>query len=139
MGKALSGFLTLLVAATVAYIAFQQYSINRRQYRLALFEKRMAVFNTTVTFIASVLQTTRPSLNDCIQFIRETRDHEFLFGADVRDFIDSVFKKATKLEMYNQMGAQNASERAETLNWFDGKIKGAREIFLKYLDFTDPY
>src|SRR5690348_14449859 len=93
IGRGLSGILTLVIAGTVAWIAYQQHVVTRQQFRLALFEKRMAVYNTTMAFIANVMQSLKPSIPECIEFVRKTRDHEFLFESEIGDFIDELYKQ----------------------------------------------
>ena len=40
IGHVLAASLPVVISAIVTYIAAQQYAVNRRQHRLALFEKR---------------------------------------------------------------------------------------------------
>jgi hypothetical protein len=139
IGKVLSGAVTLLIALIATGIAYQQFVVNRRQYRLALFEKRMVVFNATMAFIAVVIQTTRPTNDDCMSLMRSTRDSEFLFGAEIGAFIDQVYKNGLKVDMYNQTGAADAQKLADVLKWFPGRMAEGRKLFLKYIDFREPY
>jgi hypothetical protein len=139
VGKFLSGFLTVLIAGIAVYIAIQQFAVNRRQYRLALFEKRMAIFTCTMKFISLVLQDLNPDMRDCIKFIQDTRDHEFLFGPEVGEFITQVYKNAMKLRTYIQVGSSTAAKQTEVTNEIIEQNGEARKIFLKYMDYRDPY
>lgn len=138
VGRVLSASIAPLAAVIVTYIAVAQYFINRRQYRLALFEKRMAVFNSTMNMIASVMRSANPSLDECMQFIRDTRDHELLFGSEVGDFINEVFRRATLFEAQIAAESHTAAQRIETMQQFANQMGEARKIFLKYLDFRRP-
>jgi hypothetical protein len=138
VARVLSASFPTLIAVIATYIAVAQFLINRRQYRLALFEKRMAVFNSTMNMIASVVQSANPKLDQCIQFIRDTRDHELLFGPEVGEFINEVYSKAVLLEAKIAAGLHSAEERTATLNWFAKQMGEARNVFLKYLDFRKP-
>jgi hypothetical protein len=129
---------TPLIAIIATYIAVEQYSINRRQYRLALFKKRMAIFNTTAKFIATVVQTANVTVNECAEFLRETRDHEFLFGREVGEFINEVYRQGTALHAHMGMGVEHVAQQQEIMEWFAGKIADARTVFAKYLDFRKP-
>src|SRR5712671_669739 len=136
LGSALSALITPIVALIATYIAVQQFVINRRQYRLALFEKRMTVFNSTMTMLASVMQTANPTLNQCFQFIQDTRDHEFLFGPEIGKFIDDVYRKAVELHTHVAVGGASApAQQTLLMTWFGEQMKEARRVFLKYLDF----
>ena len=127
---------TPLIAIIATYIAIAQFAINRRQYRLALFEQRMAIFNPTAKFIAAIVQTANVTLDECMQFIRETKDHEFLFGKEVGDFITEVYKQAAALETAKV--THNLARETEILTWFSGQIAHARKVFGRYLDFRKP-
>jgi hypothetical protein len=131
-------FLTPLIAMIAVYIAWQQFEINRRQHRLALFEKRLAVFNSTMRMIAAVVRSANPTLAQCYQFIQDTRDHEFLFGPEVKSFIDEVYSKAVTLNMHIVVGPQTALQQTQVMEWFVGRIADARNVFLPYLDFRKP-
>jgi len=138
VGAVSSASVTAITALTVAYIAVAQFFINRRQYRLALFERRMVVFNSTMNMIASVVQSTRPSFEQIFQYIRETRENEFLFGPEVGTILIEVYKKAVQLNEHNEMGSQAARQKADVVNWFNAQVGEARKVFLRYLDFTKP-
>ncbi len=88
--------------------------------------------------IASVVQEANPTLAECFQFIQDTRDHEFLFGREVGDFINEVYKKAVTLHTHIVIGPNNAAQQSEVMNWFVGRMGEAREVFLPYLDFRKP-
>jgi len=138
VGAVSSASVTAITALTVTYVAVAQHLISRHQYRLALFERRMVVFNSTMNMMASVLQSAKPSFEQIFQYLRETRDHEFLFGPEVGTFVNEVYKKAVQLNAHNEMGSQAARQKAEVLNWFAAQMGEARKVFLRYLDFGKP-
>ncbi|SRR6266704_481741 len=130
---------TPIIAVIAIYIAWEQFRINQRHYRLALFDKRMAVFNLTMNMIASVNASANPSLQEIMKFLRDTRDHELLFGPEVGVFVNDLFQKANKLRIYlltNYSGT--AEQQGEIMDWFEKQYGEARNIFLKYLDFRAP-
>jgi hypothetical protein len=136
IGHFLSAALTPVIGLIAVYIARQQYLINRRQHRLALFEKRLAVFNSTMRMIGAVLENADATLQQCMKFIQETRDHDFLFGPEVGEYINKVYKKGTELHAHTTMGASRAAQQTEVVDWFLQQTKEARKIFLPYLDFS---
>ena len=106
---------------------------------MALFEKRMAVYNTTMAFIADVMQTLKPGIAECMEFMRKTRDHEFLFESEIGDFINELYKQGINLETYNAAGpATHANERHEVTEWFSKQMGVGRKLFLRYLHFRKP-
>jgi hypothetical protein len=134
----MSAFMTPAIAGIATYIAVAQYWINRRQYRLALFERRMVVFNSTMNMIVSVMMSSNPKLDECVNFMRETRDHELLFGDEVGAFINEVYKKATLLHVQIAVAPHTAKQQEETMNGFAEQMGNARRVFLKYLNFRKP-
>lgn len=135
----LTASIPLLIAGITTYIAIAQQLINRRQYRLALFEKRMAVFNATMNMIASVIRSANPKLEECYKFLRDTRDHELLFRPEVGALIDEIYNKATTLYTYTEAPEPDTpAQRTQIMLWFSEQMKEARKVFLKYLDFRKP-
>ena len=135
--RILAALLTPTIAIVTAYIAYQQYQTNWRQHRLALFEKRLAIFNKTMDSLAAILQHIQVELDQLFALLRETRDHEFLFGPEVGDFINEVYKKGVEMNARAQVPGQH-EQMVEISNWFSGQMGVAREKFRKYLDFQKP-
>jgi hypothetical protein len=139
--RLLYALLTPAIAIIAVYIAYQQHVTNRRQHRLALFERRMKVFDSTMNLIASILQDASVKLDQLFQFLRETRDHEFLFGPEISQYIDDLYRNGVQLRASGALLQRNPEEirrNTDLLNWFSGQSAIAREKFLKYLDFTKP-
>ena len=135
--RVLAALLTPTIAVVTTYIAYQQYQTNRRQHRLALFEKRMEVFNSTMDLIASVMRDARVELDQLFALLRETRDNELLFGPEIGEYIYEVYKKGVDLCTRATVAGQEA-RKVELMLWFSQQSKVARDKFLKYLDFRKP-
>ncbi|MCI0351103.1 MAG: hypothetical protein L0Z53_16885, partial [Acidobacteriales bacterium] len=143
-----SALLTPAIAIVAVYIAYQQAATNRRQHRLALFDRRMNVLNSTMKLIASIMQDAHAELDQLFQFIRDTRDHEFLFGPEVGEHINQIYRKGVELRAKNEVlkaGMRAGEERqaaiereTELLDWFAEQMAVTRKTFLKYLDFREP-
>ena len=59
------GLLTPAIGLVAIYIAWQQWNTNRNKLKLDLFEKRFSVFQSTRTFLSSVLRDGLVS-RDCL-------------------------------------------------------------------------
>ena len=126
------GFSTLAIGGIALTIQRQQANTNRLQYRLALFERRMKVFDSTMDLIAVVLPRA-------FQFLRETRDHELLFGAEIKDYLDEVYRKTVRLHTIDAVSrSEDIPKRTELLDWFSRQSAVATRKFLKYLNFREP-
>lgn len=139
IGRIIAGALPIGIAIAVAYIAWAQYQINRRLYRLALFEKRMAVYNATTARCAAVVSAGASDLQENIKFLRETRDHEFIFGKEVGAFIDQLWKRGNNLDAFQALTPRQWGKESEIIDWFNTQLSEARKVFSKYMDFTDDY
>jgi phosphoenolpyruvate carboxylase len=130
---------TPIIAIITVSIAVQQYRLDRRQYRLALFERRLAVFNRVMSMMTSVLGMTEPKLAENIRFIRDTRDHELLFGKEIGALINEIYKKAKALRVYLVTDySGSVGKQTEIIDWFVKQMEEAPKLFRKYLDFTRP-
>lgn len=71
-----------------------------------------------------------------IRFIRETRDHEFLFGPEVGAFINSLWKRGNDLMTLKAINSA-AQRQTEVIEWFDKQRSEARSIFFDCINLTD--
>jgi hypothetical protein len=133
-----AALLTPTIAGIAVYIAWQQHKINRGQFRLALLERRFRVFDATGELIATVLRQGRVSAEDLQKFLWETRDNEFLFGADIKAHLDEVYKQASSVYALEGAGP-NAAERVAALKWFVGQYEEVKQKFAKYMTFRDDF
>ena len=69
--------------------------IHARQLRLQLFEKRVAIYDTTCSFLAHVGQEGKPHEMDQIYtFLRDTRNAQFLFRPKISKLLNEIREKA---------------------------------------------
>jgi hypothetical protein len=117
----------------------QQAETSNRTFRLSLFEQRMAVFNALTKFLADIDQTANVTLPETFAMLRETRDHEFLFGPEVKEFIETAYKMGVDLSQRRELPQQerNPNEEKKLLEWFASQLREAKTIFLPYIDFTE--
>lgn len=89
--------ITMLIAAIVAFIGLQQYLLARERFKLDLFERRLAIFKATQTFINEVIGFNSSSAKNASkwihQFAMDAQTADFLFDAKTADFINEVWKK----------------------------------------------
>ncbi len=86
---------------------------------------------------------------DLIQFLRETKESEFLFESDISLHIDAIYKKGIDLEycdkrLRDHYGLPVGDERTklaekhgELLKWFFEQFQVTREKFKLYLDVSE--
>jgi hypothetical protein len=124
----------------------EQAKTHHLQYRLGLIEKRMKVFNSTLDFIALVGREARiETVESLFKLLRDTREHHLLFGPEIGEYINELYKKGVRLQTIFQMSQpagimrqEDLPVNAEILQWFGGQFRVAEEKFLKYIDFREP-
>lgn len=140
------GIATVVIGVIATKIQRQQAATNRLQYRLALFERRMKVFDATVEFIALVLREARiDTLEPLFNLLRDTRERRMLFGSEIGEYIDELYEKGGQLHVIYMAGGaariirpEDIPEETEIQRWFSGQTAIAQEKFLKYIDFREP-
>ncbi len=104
----------------------------------------MTVFNSTMNFVAAIGRKANVDLNQLFDLIRETREHDLLFGPEIGEYITALYKSGNELrararKQLEGIGGQEDIERqTELLNWFAEQTRQGTAKFLKYLDFREP-
>ena len=89
------GIATVLIGAIAIQIQRQQAATNRLQYRLALFERRMKVFDAKLEFIELVLRKARIETPEPLNNLtRDTREQGLLFELKSGNTLTSCTPKA---------------------------------------------
>lgn len=134
----------VVIAAIVAYIAWQQHKTNRDKLRLDLYNKRYEVFSSLKILLAHILQQGSIKLEQVNEFTRATREAVFLFDEDIETYLETVRIKALDLwEAKETMeplpvgGERSAKAReiTELCGWLCNQNKVAIDKFGKYLKF----
>jgi hypothetical protein len=123
-----------------------QAQTTRLQYRFGLMERRMKVFDATMAFIVFVLRHARiDSLDPIFQLNLDTREHHLLFGKEIGEYIDELYRKGVLIHgldadrgPHGELRPEHIQPHYELVLWFSGQTDTARELFAKYLDFREP-
>ena len=134
-----SALLTPLIAVLATYIAWQQHKTNRNQFRLALLEKRLKVFNGAGELIATVMRKAKIDSDGLAKFLWETRERDFLFGTDIAAYLDELYGKAADVHVFEDaVDEEQRNEKKEALSWFAGQGDELKKKFGKYMAFKEP-
>jgi hypothetical protein len=138
-----AALLTPTIAIVTTFIAIQQYRNSKRKFRHELYDKRLAIFNATVQFIATILRDGDISIQDLYKFNADTSETYFLFEKDVFKYLNEMYTKGVDLHITNEelhRGHPSDAERkelaekdGEILKWFGGQVEGSRHKFARYL------
>ncbi len=139
-------FFNLIIAAAVAFIAYQQYMLAKFNTRRELYNRRIPIFKSVMKYISKVIIDTDINKDDGFQLLKETSETNFLFEPDVKNFIDELYKKGIELNKTNKKMEyllkkdsndkeyqKYCLENKELLLWFSEQFKEADKIFGKYL------
>jgi hypothetical protein len=143
----LQGALTLVIAFIAGAISLQQYKTNAGKVKLDLFDRRFRVFDAVRKVIGVVLRKGGAPAEKLQEFYRQTLEADFLFGAEIRSYLNEIHRRADKLWTESEMvrDAQPgtplpidrtkwAKEHQAEMKWFDDQARVVTEKFKKYLD-----
>jgi len=143
-----AGFLTPIIAILAVYIAWQQYRINRYKVRIDLFDRRYKIFDTLMSLLGHIAQRGDIADEKLNEFLRSTKDSEFLFKKDIPEYLDEIYKNAGVLHRQEEMLKSQplprgesrkkvVEKRRELFDWFTSQFDVARKRFAKYLSFKN--
>ena len=125
----LSAALAPITAIVALGIAYRQYRLEQTKFRHELYERRLAIFNSTMKLLGIVIRTANLEMSDLIKFLQETNQSYFLLGKDIADYLTEIYEKGVDLNCRCEMlrGSDAAAgeermritnEKKELLKWF---------------------
>lgn len=128
----LSGLLTPFIAIITTYIAFQQYRTSRNKVRYELYDRRLAIHDAVIRFIHDNISGTELSVQRLYQFKAETAQCFFLFGEDVYQLADEVYRKAVELRRRHG----KSEDTTDLYDWFAKQLDSVPKDFAYYLSLS---
>lgn len=133
----LSALLTPTIAIVGIAIGWQQSCINKKRLQNELFNRRIDLYEKIASYIANIL--TKGSLGNGvdIQFLRDTKHVTFIFGKDIEEFVDKIYKKSLDFNLLKTMPqplqGEYLSKQKEISKWFQDELNNLQKRFIKYL------
>jgi len=112
-----------------ALMAYFQVRAAREQLRVALFEKRLVVFNL-VKNTAAALVSAGNDLDIEQRYFAGRLGAEWLFDKDVGDYLTKEFEPRLK-----EWFGLDAEARMSSRRWFNDELQSMDCRFAPYLDF----
>lgn len=137
---------TAIVAAVVAVVTWRQYQVDRANLKLALFEKRVAVFVATRLFLTQVLQAGRVAMPEVSSYRAGIGEAEFLFEQDLVDYLREIDRRALSLWARDEslkpmpVGEDRSGlieNRMADLEWLGAELPKLKSKFVPYLGFRE--
>ena len=100
--ESLTALLTPVIAVIAVYIAYQQWQTNQQRLKIDLYDRRLSVYKAVTKYLNAVLRTLHPTLEDLSEFHRSTAEADFLFGPDIRKYLDDLYKHGVQLQRWKE-------------------------------------
>lgn len=143
--KGLPAALISLVLGSVALLVQRhQANVATAKLNLDLFERRYKIFETTWAELSSAVQNESVQISNP-SFTNLFPSAEFLFGREIRAYMEEISKKCTNLWTIQQRTRANQNivpqdlinEQTDLLNWFAKQAsEGCCSRFGTYLNFS---
>ncbi|MDP3515507.1 MAG: hypothetical protein Q8S20_22410, partial [Sulfuritalea sp.] len=91
------GLLTPLIAIVATYVAWQQWQTNRLKFILDRYDRRLRVYEEVRKILSIILRDAKASYEDLLKFRTAVSEADFLFGPEVPEYIDEIYKRGVKL------------------------------------------
>jgi hypothetical protein len=123
---------TAIIAGIVAYVAWQQWRTNKRTLDLALFDRRLRVWEGTFEITECVRKCRDSEIDICkddiANIVKLTAPVNFLFDNEVRGLIDELIYKIHALPKSKDVAMYN--------EWMETKLGHLDKLFHQYMDFS---
>ncbi|MBR7924600.1 hypothetical protein QZM26_21615 [Burkholderia multivorans] len=136
-----------IIAIVGGWIAWQQVRINRNKLKLDRFDKRFAVHEAAMTFVAAVCRSSDASVDEMNDFLAKTRGTRFLLSKEIADYLNEIHNKAGHLHSLNttmqslvlteEWRKKFAEKWAELNEWFQQQLDVIPERFAPFLSVDD--
>ena len=140
----------IVISALGLWIGYLQYRLAKQRSdldlqrsKLDLYDKRYPVFLATIKYLEFIASCRNINNEELDKFKRISMDNEFLFGEDVQQYLDILYKKGHDFQIYHlelddhtlpmEKRERLVKKQDELLNWFREQFKESYEVFKKYL------
>jgi hypothetical protein len=137
--------ITAFLAAIVAWTGYQQHKLSKENLKLALFKKRLFVYQGVQTFLNQVITTGTAEKKYFTQLAKSTQDAAFLFDSEISEYIAAIRNKSLKmrtvqkkLENMNNVDERNRliDEDHKLFTELNDELLELDQVFMPYLKFS---
>ncbi len=137
---------TLFLSVAVAAIAWQQWRVADNRLRLDLFDRRYKIYDAARKFLAVIIREAAFTNSELIEFNIGTSDAEFLFRADVVDYLSQIRKHAVHMQTAQRIfeplpvgkeRSRHVQAQHDDLVWLTDQITELPKMFAPYLGFAN--
>lgn len=141
--------LTPVIAIIATYIAWQQWQTNRQKLNLDRYDRRLHVYEEVRKILSIIVRDAKASTEDLLKFRTSVSEADFLFGPEIPEYIDQLYKRGLKLWLWNEKYRDYTQEKPKgydhekvvdemhkEFTWLTEQFEPAKEKFQKYLDIS---
>ena len=141
--------LTPIIAIVATYVAWQQWKTNQQKLNLERYERRLRVYEEVRKILSIILRDAKASTEDLLKFRTSVSEADFLFGPEIPEYIDEIYKHGLNLWRWKQEYRDYTQEKTEgydhkkvveemhkELTWLIEQFGPAKEKFKKYLNIS---
>ena len=145
----LKALLTPLIAVVATYIAWQQWKTNQQKLKLERYDRRLRIYEEVIKILSIILRDAKANTGDLLKFRTSVSEADFLFGPEIPEYIDEIYKRGLSLWRWNQEYRDSTqvmpegydhnkvvNEKYKELEWLSTQFEPAKEKFKKYLDIS---
>lgn len=147
----LQALLTPLIAIIATYIAWQQWKGSELKLKLDRYERRLRIYQKVVKMLRTCANGELREFAVIVDFGAVTAEGDFLFGPEIRQYIDEISARAAKLRsakvQYRDFTQpvpagydheKIVKEMSEQTGWFTEQLVGlvAKNKFGPYLNIS---
>jgi hypothetical protein len=135
----------IIIAIFLAYLAYQNYRLQRDNLRLSMYDKRIKTYLAFQKYFDSLMTHGEVIESELSEFISSVRGDKFLFGGEIESYIDEIWKKSIRMKSLLRLLRLGAdSEKRKIMNreveeieeWIMEQNKIYDRLFNKYLRIT---
>jgi|LGOV01.1.fsa_nt_gb cytochrome oxidase assembly protein ShyY1 len=135
-----------LIAVFIAYVAYQQWQVNRANLKERLFERRMKIFSETQSYLSEILRDAKISDKSMWAFNETHQMARFLFGKEIQDYLIEIRSRSIKMNFLQKkfsalpVGDKRSalvSEEHLELVWLTDQLNVIFDIFEPFLSFEN--
>ncbi len=143
------GVFTARIARQQRQIRQQQLEIDKYRVKLDLYDRRWAVYERFAHYVGVATRDLNPTTQDTLEFERATRQAEFLFDDDIREYRKALVRRGAHLhkwhEMYRDLSqkappgydhGEVVKGQADESEWFAAQPDAMVEKFGPYLNLS---
>jgi hypothetical protein len=123
--------LTPILGIVGTWILINQYRLLHARWKLDLYDKRYPVFLATIEHLDRIVSLRPITFNEAYEFLNRTKSFAFLFGADVKNHINALYKESQRLAaIESELTAKGVGqERTNLVNQKQAIIKWMLEQY----------